>query len=292
MLGSEEAWQGDQCCREQARAACHEADVRKRGVSSPSSPGGVDRALRRRVLVIAVGLHLEKPVHGAEGERPDAHAQKYLRGQRQPEWSDMEWQIRDWLYFTWLSGDFNVEQHIHSLDKMAWAMRDEYPVKATGVGGRQVRTAPDYGHIFDHHSVVYEYGNVIKAFSQCRQQNGCANDVSDHIMGTKGACDVMKHVIKGEKPWRFESQKVKGDMYQNEHIELIASIRAGKPINNGNYMSKSTLMAIMGRMATYTGKTITWNMAMNSKEDLSPPKYEFGSLAVPPVAMPGVTKFV
>jgi predicted dehydrogenase len=212
---------------------------------------------------------------------------------RKPDWTDMEWQVRNWLYFTWLSGDHNVEQHIHSLDKMAWAMRDEYPVKASGTGGRQVRTEPKYGHIFDHHCVVYEYVNGAKLFSACRQQDGCDVDVTDHVFGTQGSCDVMRYTIKGANPWRYGRTRAgrDGNMYQNEHNELIASIRSGKPINNGNYMTKSTLMAIMGRMATYTGKTITWEMALNSKENLRPPKYEFGPLPVPPVAKPGITKF-
>jgi predicted dehydrogenase len=209
---------------------------------------------------------------------------------RHSEWTDMEWQVRNWLYFTWLSGDHIVEQAIHSLDKMAWAMKDEYPIRASGMGGRQVRTGPEYGHIFDHHSVVYEYANGVKLFHACRQQNGCSGEVNDYVFGTKGTCDVMHHSIKGEKPWRFTATK--GVMYQNEHNELIASIRAGKPINNGDYMAKSTLMAIMGRMASYTGQVITWDKALNSKEDLTPPKYEFGPLSVAPVAQPGVTKFV
>jgi predicted dehydrogenase len=211
---------------------------------------------------------------------------------RQPGWSDMEWQLRNWLYFTWLSGDHNVEQHIHSLDKMAWATRDQYPVRATGIGGRQVRTGPEYGNIFDHHTVVYEYANGVKLFSACRQQNGCAKDVTDHVFGTEGTCDVMKHVIKGRHPWRYRREKGQDDdMYQNEHVELIASIRSGKPIHNGDYMAKSTLMAIMGRMATYTGQVITWDQALDSKEDLTPARYEFGPLPVPPVARPGVTRF-
>jgi predicted dehydrogenase len=211
---------------------------------------------------------------------------------RQPGWSDMEWQIRNWLYFTWVSGDHIVEQHIHSLDKMAWAMRDEYPVKAVGSGGRQVRTSTEYGNIFDHHSVVYEYASGVKCFSACRQQNGCATDVTDHVMGTQGTCDVMRHVIKGKHAWKYRPSKdVKDDgMYQNEHNELIASIRSGTPINNGDYMAKSSLMAIMGRMATYTGKVITWEQALNSSEDLSPPRYEFGPLPVAPVAKPGITQ--
>src|SRR5262249_34202539 len=115
---------------------------------------------------------------------------KSLKEKEAKRWSDLEWQVRNWLYFTWLSGDFIVEQHVHSLDKMAWAMKNTYPVKAVGLGGRQVRTAPDFGHIFDHHAVVYEYANGAKLFSYCRQQAGCANDVSDHLFGTRGTCDI------------------------------------------------------------------------------------------------------
>jgi hypothetical protein len=210
--------------------------------------------------------------------------------ERQPGWSDMEWQLRNWLYFTWLSGDHNVEQHVHSLDKMAWAMHDVPPVKAIGLGGRQVRTDPKYGHIFDHHAVVYEWENGVKLFSYCRQQAGCTNDVSDHIMGTKGTCDVMKHTIVGERPWKFAGQK--NNMYQAEHNELFASIRNSKPINNGEYMTRSTMLAIMGRMATYTGRVIEWDKAMKSQEDLTPPRYEFGPLPTPAVALPGVTKVI
>lgn len=209
---------------------------------------------------------------------------------REPGWSDMEWQLRNWLYFTWLSGDFIVEQHIHSLDKMAWAMKDTYPAKAWGTGGRQVRTSPIYGHIFDHHAVVFEYASGQKVFSYCRQQQGCASSVTDYVMGSKGTCDVMGHKITGDKPWHYQGKRG-ADMYQIEHNELFASIRAGKPINDGERMAHSTLMAILGRMVTYTGKVITWQEALNSKQDLTPAKYEFGQLAVAPVAMPGVTKF-
>jgi predicted dehydrogenase len=223
---------------------------------------------------------------------------------RQSGWSDMEWQLRNWLYFTWLSGDFNVEQHIHSLDKMAWVMRNEPPVRAVGSGGRQVRTDPLYGNVFDHHTVVYEYANGVKLFSACRQQVGCAQDVSDHIMGSKGTCHIetsspargiLVSLPEGKKLWQSVPAGRKAphdDMYQNEHDELFASIRAGKPINNGEWMARSTLMAIMGRIATYTGQVIEWDKALNSKEDLTPPAYEFGSLPVAPVAQPGVTKFI
>jgi predicted dehydrogenase len=213
------------------------------------------------------------------------------RQERQPAWSDMEWQMRNWYFFTWLSGDHNVEQHVHSLDKMAWAMGDKYPVRAVGMGGRQVRT--DIGNIFDHHAVVYEFENGVKCHSYCRQQPGCANDVSDFIIGTTGTADVQRHRLynlQRAETWRFRGDA--GNMYQVEHDEMFASIRNGRPINNGDYMTKSTLMGIMGRMATYTGKVVTWQEALNSREDLTPPSYEWGPLPVGPVARPGVTQLV
>ncbi|QDT29576.1 Glycosyl hydrolase precursor [Gimesia panareensis] len=211
---------------------------------------------------------------------------------REPEWSDMEWQMRNWLYFTWLSGDFNTEQHVHSLDKMAWTMNDQTPIACSGTGGRQTRTGKEYGHIYDHFAIVYEYPNGVKGFSRCRQQDGCAVDVSDHVFGTKGRVDVFKHRIydpQGKKTWDFRGKSK--NMYQVEHDEFFESIRSGNPINNGDYMTKSTMLAIMGRMAAYTGKSITWDEAMNSKEDLTPASYEWGPLPVPPVAMPGITAF-
>lgn len=217
---------------------------------------------------------------------------------RRPEWSDMEWQLRNWLYFTWLSGDHNVEQHIHSLDKMAWAMGDQYPVKAVGLGGRQARTSPDYGHIFDHHAVVYEFANGVRCYSYCRQQPGCANDVTDFYFGSQGT--AMTHGangtawIKGESSWQYTPAMSRRaiDKYQFEHNVLFKSIRDRQAHNDGESMAKSTLMGILGRMATYTGQSITWEMALNSKEDLTPPKMEMGSLPTPPVAIPGQTKFV
>jgi predicted dehydrogenase len=208
---------------------------------------------------------------------------------RKPEWSDMEWQLRNWLYFTWLSGDHIVEQHIHSLDKAAWAMKDEYPVRAVSLGGRQVRTGAEYGHIYDHFATFYEYGNGVRLYSYCRQQNGCWSETNDYVLGTKGRCDVFKHRISGEKPW--ECTVPRGDMYQLEHDALFASIRSGTPIHNGDYMCKSTLLAIMGRMAAYTGRIVSWDEAWNSQEDLTPKSYELGEIETPPVALPGITRF-
>jgi predicted dehydrogenase len=214
---------------------------------------------------------------------------------RQKDWTDMQWQMRNWYYFTWLCGDFNVEQHVHFLDVCAWMMKDTYPVRAMGLGGRQVRTRPEFGHIYDHFSVTYEYDNGAKLFSNCRQQKGCKSDLSAHAMGTKGRAELSErkrglNIKSADGDWVYPGEE--SQLYQIEHDELFASIRSGKPINNGEYMAKSTLLAIMGRMAAYTGQLITWEMALNSKEDLSPPKYAWDiTLPVPPVAMPGQTKF-
>lgn len=213
---------------------------------------------------------------------------------RQPDWTDMHWQTRNWYYFTWLSGDFNVEQHVHNLDVCAWAMGEEYPVKAVGMGGREVRKGPEYGNIFDHHSVVYEYANGARLISNTRQMAGCKSDISIHLLGSKGAAQLTERRngtrIAGQDEWVFREEAK--NLYQVEHDELFASIRAGEPINNGEYMAKSTLLAIMGRMATYTGQEITWDMAWNSQEDLTPPRYEWGDLATPAIAVPGVTRVV
>ncbi|HZO84796.1 MAG TPA: Gfo/Idh/MocA family oxidoreductase [Verrucomicrobiae bacterium] len=212
---------------------------------------------------------------------------------RQPDWTDMEYHMRNWYYFTWLSGDFNVEQHIHMLDLCSWVMKDEYPVRAYGTGGRQVRTAPEYGNIYDHHSVTYEYENGQKLFAACRQMAGCSNDISVHVAGAKGIATLDRRIMQidtGEK-WRYTGEK--NNQSQTEHEELFASIRSGKPINNGEYMTKSTLLAIMGRMATYTGQTITWDQAMNSQEDLSPSGYTWDAKPPEsPIPIPGVTRFV
>src|SRR5262249_48851761 len=196
-------------------------------------------------------------------------------------------------HFHWLSGDFNVEQHVHFLDICAWVMKDEYPVRCVGQGGRQVRSAP--GNIYDHFAIVYEYANGQKLFSFCRQQPRCKNDISAQVVGTKGNGQLSEYdgkmfLASGKDPWIYRGKHK--DMYEVEHDRLFESIRTGKPINNGDYMSKSSMMAIMARMAAYTGQQITWEMAMNSKEDLTPPKYEWGPIAMPEVAKPGVTQFI
>lgn len=210
---------------------------------------------------------------------------------RETGWSDMEWQMRNWYYFTWLCGDFNVEQHVHLLDVCSWVMNGKTPVRAVGTGGRQVRTAPEFGNIYDHFSIIYEYADGARLFSHCRQQAGCSNDISARVLGSLGTADISerRQVITGPNAW--ETRGRDNNFYQTEHDELFAGIRKGTPINNGDYMAKSSLLAIMGRMAAYTGQSITWDEAFNSKEDLTPPKYEWGPLETPSVALPGVTKF-
>lgn len=211
---------------------------------------------------------------------------------RGDDWSEMEYQMRNWLYFTWLSGDHIVEQHIHSLDKALWLMDDQPPVECVGLGGRQVRTGEQWGNIYDHFAVCYEWANGVKTFAYTRQMAGCKNDVDDYVLGSKGRATILKHRIEGENQWRYPKNAPKPSMYDQEHKELFAGIRSGDIINNGEYMCYSTLLAIMGREACYTGKTITWEEALNSKQDLSPEAYEWGEVAVPEIAMPGRTEFV
>lgn len=209
-----------------------------------------------------------------------------------PEWSDMEWQIRNWLYFAWLSGDHICEQHIHNLDVVNWVMGGP-PTRALGLGGRQVRTDPVYGHIFDHHAVEYEYPNGQFCMSMCRQMEGCDGRVEEVIHGTKGRALTSsgRARIVGENAWKFDDTNP--NPYVEEHRDLIASIENGSPLNEARRVAESTLTAIMGRMATYTGKTVTWNFAMNdSTLDLTPPAYEFGPIAIPSVAVPGRTPLV
>ncbi|MBL8792616.1 MAG: Gfo/Idh/MocA family oxidoreductase [Planctomycetia bacterium] len=261
---------------------------------------------KKKGLSVVAGLQMRysyphrevvKRIHGGDIGQPMVLQANDFRGPiwvktREPGWSDMTYQMRNWYYFAWLSGDFNVEQHVHMLDLATWAKGD-YPVKATGLGGRQVRTAPEYGHIYDHFSVIYEYADGAKLFAQARQQARCANDISVHVMGTKGRAEMSgrRMAINTDKDWKYDGPS--NTAVQTEHDELFASIRNGKPINNGEYLAKSSLLAIMGRMVCYTGQQLTWQQVLDSKEDLSPPKYDWDvALPTPPVALPGITKFV
>ena len=211
---------------------------------------------------------------------------------RAPEWSDMEWQLRNWLYFTWLSGDHIVEQHVHNLDVVNWAL-GAAPLRCSALGGRQCRTSPAFGHVFDHFAAEYEYPGGVLVSSQCRQIDGCSARVEEVIFGTDGVCMMSPGAarIDGTTAWRFEAG-TPDNPYVREHADMHAAIRSGAPLNEAAAVARSTLTAIMGRLSAYTGKAVTWEQASASTLDLSPPAYEFGPLPVPEVAAPGRTPLV
>ncbi|HXG62744.1 MAG TPA: Gfo/Idh/MocA family oxidoreductase [Planctomycetota bacterium] len=209
---------------------------------------------------------------------------------RRPNESDMEWQIRNWLFYDWLSGDHIVEQHIHTIDVTDWVMNAR-PVRAVAVGGRQTRVGEQWGNVYDHFCVDYEYPKGVHVTSMCRQWPGCPGQVAAYFRGTKGEVDVYNGVIRGEKNWSFEDEfKEKPSIakaYVQEHTDWIESIRAGKPINEATQVAESSLTAILGREAAYTGKAIAWADLATAELDLSPPKYEFGPNPVRPMPIPG-----
>ncbi len=213
---------------------------------------------------------------------------------REPEWDDMTWQLKNWQHFLWLSGDHIVEQAVHSLDKMAWTLQDVPPEKCVAVGGRQARSLPEHGNVYDHFSVTWQYPGEVQAFHMARQIADTAADNSDWIHGEKGVATIRAgagiYEISGENEWFWEGEG--NDMYQQEHDELFASIRAGKPKDDGDWALKSCMLAIMGRMAAYTGQEITWEQALASEDRIGPTEYAFGPLEYRPVPIPGKTKFV
>ena len=218
---------------------------------------------------------------------------------REPGWSEMTYQLRNWYYFTWICGDHICEQHIHNLDVINW-LKNAYPVKANGMGGCEVRKGKEYGQTFDHHAVEFEYADGTRMFSQCRHIVGCWGSVSEHVHGSKGQADIggSKISVKGGEGWKF-SGKVPNP-YQVEHDDLFASIRAGNPINEAEQGAKSSMTAILGRMCTYSGQELNWDDALNSKVSIMPTEFSFE--ATPPslpdahglyaLPIPGITKVV
>ncbi|MBV6431736.1 MAG: Inositol 2-dehydrogenase/D-chiro-inositol 3-dehydrogenase [Bryobacteraceae bacterium] len=206
--------------------------------------------------------------------------------------SDVEWQIRNWYNFSYLCGDGLVEQAVHSADKIAWAMGDKPPISCVAVGGRQIPA--EGGNIYDHFEVNYLYPNNVRAFLGCRQIEGCYNENSDYILGSKGTCTIGRGPlprITGETNWTYTGER--NDMYQAEHDELFAAIRRNQPVMDIEWMTTSTLLAMMGRMAAYTGQQITWDMALNSQERLFPEKLDWnGSFTPSPMPLPGKTRFI
>ena len=280
---------------------------------------------KKKGLLVAVGHHLRHEVKHKEavGRIHDGLLGRimFLRAYfnssgvwfrpRKPEQTEMEYQVANWYYFTWLSGDHIVEQHVHDLDVMNWMMKDEHPVRANGMGGRQVRTpewgkankyGPDgVGEIFDHHAVEFEYADGTRMYSFCRHIPGCWMSFSEHAHGTKGRASIEGHgkaeiFLDGQtEPLHWDRGP---DGHQVEHDDLFAALVAGKPYNEVDWAANSTMTAILGRMATYSGKIVEWDEAINSQLDLSPKEYAWDADA--PVklepdgtyacAMPGVTK--
>ncbi|MBX3097065.1 MAG: Gfo/Idh/MocA family oxidoreductase [Fimbriimonadaceae bacterium] len=206
---------------------------------------------------------------------------------REPAMNDVEWQVRNWLYFTYLSGDHICEQHIHNIDVCNW-VKDDHPMKAVALGGRQVRTEEVYGQIYDHFAVEYTYADETKMHSYCRQQDNTASNVSEAVVGTKGTSDPAGR-INGENEYRWQGDKP--NPYVQEHKDLIDAIRGSGYVNESRTVAESTLTAIMGRMAAYTGQEVTWDQAMASEEVLMPDALSFGDHEVMTVAMPGKTPF-
>lgn len=215
---------------------------------------------------------------------------------RQPGWTEMTNQMRNWYYYNWLSGDFIVEMAVHSLDLMSWAMGDKMPLKVTGTGGRQVRTDAIYGNIYDHFAIEFEYANGAKGYHFTRQQNGCSSRNSVDIAGLQGNAMInigSRYEINGKNNWQYQGEK--NNMYQTQHDELFAAIRSNKPVNDGEHMAKSTMLAIWSRMAAYSGQTISWEEAINSNIVLGPQIDEYSwdlNWPGPEIARPGITKAV
>ena len=226
---------------------------------------------------------------------------------RDPKWSDIEWQVRNWYNFAWCGGDGLVEQAVHSVDKISWVFGDKPPHSCVAVGGRQ--RPNNSGNIWDHIEVNYMYKDGSRGILGQRQIPGCHNENNDYILGTKGRAQIAggllifgKDAIKGETDqwtynadhdfWRYTGKQ--GNMYQIEHDELFASIRDGQPINNGDRMCNATMMALMGRMAGYTGKQVTWEQALNSKQDLFPKdqNWKTGKHTPPAEAIPGTKEAI
>jgi predicted dehydrogenase len=199
--------------------------------------------------------------------------------------TEMEYQMRNWYYFVWLCGDHINEQHIHNIDVINW-LKNGHPVRAQGMGGRQVRIGPDYGEIFDHHFVEFEYADGSRLASQCRHTQGCWDQVSEHAVGTKGSVDLDangKWEIKGKHPWKFDNTN-QANPYQQEHDDLFAAIRKDLPYNEAERAAITTMTALLGRMATYSGKVVEWDKALNSQVDVMPKTFAWD--AMPPV-LPG-----
>jgi myo-inositol 2-dehydrogenase/D-chiro-inositol 1-dehydrogenase len=240
---------------------------------------------------------------GAIGEVV-ALEENFLRGPygvigRQPGLTELQYQCSTQYHFTWLSGDDVVQSLVHNLDRALWVLRGEAPLKCHGLGGRSTMTDPVYGNVFDHHSVVYQFAGGVRLYAFCRTTNGCYDESSSLVLGTKGRASILDCRIQGETNWRWQGRC---DPYQVEHDRFFAAIRAGQPMNCGDYMARSTLAAIMGQLSCYTGQEVTWEQASQSGfayaprpeecRDNMPPPVQPGPDGVYPTSKPGVTRLI
>jgi myo-inositol 2-dehydrogenase / D-chiro-inositol 1-dehydrogenase len=245
-----------------------------------------------------------KRVHdGAIGEIISV-SENYLRPpyrlyKRQPNMSEVEYQFSNQYHFTWLSGDDVPQSLIHNLDRADWVMHGKTPVRAHGLGGRSASFGEIYGNVFDHHTVIYDYADGMRLFAVCRTQNGCFDEVDSIYYGTKGRCELYRYRIVGETNYVYRGPRNYG--HDLEQKALLAAIRSGNPINCGDYMARSTLVSVMGQLACYSGKEMTWEQMQKSNFVFTPTVEEVRLDMAPPVKpdaqgwypvpMPGLTEF-
>lgn len=268
---------------------------------------------KEKGLSLVSGLHSRfdfgwqetmKRIHdGAIGQIVGAQAM-FLRGPyslvaRDPKLAETEYQFRNWYHFRWLSGDDVTQSLVHNMDRVAWALKEETPRWAFGLGGRSAAFGEQYGDMFDHHTVVYEYASGARVYALCRTTNGCYQNYSDIIMGTKGTCYLGQYRIDGETKWRYAGKP--NDAHAQEQKALIEAVRTGKPLNSGYHMAKSTMVTVMGQITCYTGKSITWEEVNKSNLQFGPNPEESNFKTKPPsvadatgnypLPKPGITTF-
>jgi myo-inositol 2-dehydrogenase/D-chiro-inositol 1-dehydrogenase len=268
---------------------------------------------KQKGLCIVSGLHsryhtgyaetVQRIYDGAIGDVVSIE-ENFLRGPygvipRKEGLTELQWQCSTQYHFRWLSGDDVPQSLVHNLDRSSWAMKNEVPVKCHGLGGRSSMTEPIYGDVFDHHSVVYEFANGVLIYAFCRTTNGCYNNSSSVVLGSKGKASITGCRIWGETNWRWQGRC---DPYQREHNILFKAIRSGDPVNNGDYMARSTMITVMGQISCYTGKEVTWDQINKSdfyyppkpedcRDDMEPP-VKAGAHGSYPVPKPGFTKMI
>jgi predicted dehydrogenase len=268
-----------------------------------------EKAERRRLSVVSGQMWRYDPVIQETVERIHdgligdivaiqitTHRNNFRLRPRKPGMSEMEYQLFNWTHFSWLSGDFLTASLVHHTDLAAWVMKEEQPATAFGMGGRAAPFEEMHGDCFDHNAVIYEHANGVKLFAFLTVQPRCYTEVSDIVMGTRGSANLPKGWIRGETPWRYKGRKA--DPYQVEQDALFASIRDGKPVNNGRYMALSAMTGIMGQMATYTGKKIHWDDALAAGHVFGPSECDFSTEppvkpnadGTYPVRIPGVSR--